>query len=136
MKKCPPVKLPIIDTWHDGQCYVDGDEAWNVQTLWDAAKDLPTYEVPLIGMDVSNIGVWDGAASGYLAYLAHMKLILDADMSYPIILTPEGSIADGRHRLGKAIIEGRTKVSIVRLPFMPVPDWTFDDDGNAIEEDD
>jgi hypothetical protein len=34
----------------------------------------------------------------------HWDRIQNADMQHPILLTPEGSLADGYHRLAKAIL--------------------------------
>jgi hypothetical protein len=132
MKKYPSLELGTHKHWFDEQCYVDGDEAWLVETLWSAAEDLPTYEIPIIGM-CTDIATWDESA-GFLEFLSHVKLINDADLDYPIILTPGGNIADGRHRLGKAIIAGHTTVKVQRLVVMPDPDFTFDEDGNPQED--
>jgi len=131
-KKYPKFDLLTHKHWFDEQCYVDGDEAWLVETLWEEAKGLPTYEIPIIGM-FTDIATWD-EAGGFLEFLSHVKLINDADLSYPIILTPDGSIADGRHRLGKAIVEGQSTIIVQRLVSMPEPDFLFDEDGNTKED--
>jgi hypothetical protein len=130
-QKYPAFKLQTYDSWFDEQCYVDGDNAWLVENLWEEAAGLPTYDVPIIGM-FTDVATWNGVPN-YMEFLSHCKLILEADLSYPIILTPEGSIADGRHRLGKAIIEGHSTIKIQRLVSMPDPDFTYDEDGNAKE---
>ena len=136
MKKYPKIELRTHKSWHEDQYFVDGAQAWAVETLWEAAKDLPAYEVPLIGMNI-DITPWDSVMDDFLTYLSHVKLILDADLSYPVILTPAGAIADGRHRIGKAVVQGLTKIKVVRLPYMPEPDLMYDDEGEAIinEED-
>lgn len=128
--KFPGVKLRTADDWFEAQYFVDGHEAWKVETLWEAAEDLPAYDVPLVGMNI-DISPWDDVTNNFLDYLSHVKLIMNADLDYPIILTPLGSIADGRHRIGKAIIEGQTTIKVKRLPFMPEPDMLFDDEGNT-----
>jgi hypothetical protein len=135
MKKYPKIPLRVHADWHEDQFFVDGAQAWAVETLWAAAKDLPAYEVPLIGMNI-DITPWDSVTDDFLTYLSHVKLILDADLSYPVILTPSGVIADGRHRIGKAVVQGLTKISVVRLPYMPEPDLFYNDDGDPIIEED
>ena len=130
--KYPTIKLKTHDNWFEDQCYVEGNEAWQVETLWDAAADLPAYEVPLIGF-CTDIQPWDSVSDNYLEYLSHVKLIMNADLSYPLILTPGGGIADGRHRLGRAIVEGHTTIMVKRLDFMPDPDYTYDEDGDPVE---
>jgi len=53
-------------------------------------------------------------------------------MDYPIILTPKGAIADGRHRLAKAILNGDSTIMVKRLSWMPEPDLVFDEEGNTL----
>ena len=44
---------------------------------------------------------------------------MDADLSYPIILAPDGTIADGRHRLIKALTEKKEFINAVQLESLP-----------------
>ena len=46
----------------------------------------------------------------------------DCSLNYPIILDDCGQIADGYHRLCKAILEGRETIKAIRLEEMPAPD--------------
>jgi len=131
----PTVKLKLADHWRDdGQCFVDGQNSWDVQTIWDAAKDLPVFELPIIGLNTA-IGTW-GPDMTFLDFVSHAKLMNTADMSYPIILDPTGYIADGRHRLAKAICNGDRTIKACRLMYMPEPDTVYDEDGNTVEKDD
>lgn len=130
MKKYPALTLSTHSKWFDEQCYVDGESAWLVETLWEAAKKLPIYEVPVIAMQ-TDFAIWDDMT--FMEFLSHVKLVNEADMDYPIILTPGGNIADGRHRFGKAIVEGRTTVKVQRLAFMPDPDFGYDTEGNTLD---
>lgn len=52
----------------------------------------------------------------------HAKKIAHADLRYPIILDADGSIMDGAHRVGKAMLEGRSHVQAVRFSVRPEPD--------------
>ena len=52
---------------------------------------------------------------------AEMKQVEDADLSYPVILTPDGFLADGFHRSVKAHLMGRKTIMAVRLAKMPRP---------------
>lgn len=128
--KYPRIALDVARGWHDEQCYVDGEDAWYVRTLWEAAENLPAYDIPIVGMNI-DIGTWDDMGD-FLTYLSHVTLINKADLKYPIILDPLGNIADGRHRVAKAIVTGKTTIKVIRLPFMPEPDLRFDEDGNTI----
>jgi hypothetical protein len=39
--------------------------------------------------------------------LADVQLIQHADLKFPIILSCDGSVMDGMHRVGRALLEGR-----------------------------
>lgn len=127
----PIFNLDRADSWLDDQCFVDCHEAWLVDNLWAAAKNLPAYEVPLVALDL-DLTPWDEVGDSFLEFCSHVKLVNEADLDYPIILTPKGAIADGRHRLAKAIVEGCTTIKIKRLVTMPEPDFEFDGEGNTI----
>ncbi|NQY81947.1 MAG: hypothetical protein HRT36_02650 [Alphaproteobacteria bacterium] len=49
----------------------------------------------------------------------HTGMVLDADLNYPIILLPDGVIGDGRHRLVRAMIEGRKNIKYQQLTEWP-----------------
>lgn len=125
MTEYPAIELKTHDIWHDEQVYVAGDESWLVKNLWKAASKLPVYEIPLIALR-TDIGLWDNMS--FMEFLNHAKLVNEADLDYPIILDADGAIADGRHRLGKAIIEGHTTIKAQRLEFMPEPDFVYDEE--------
>jgi hypothetical protein len=55
--------------------------------------------------------------------LDHMKLVEEADLSFPIILSADGGIMDGMHRVAKAALEGRTEVEAVQFDRDPEPDY-------------
>lgn len=52
----------------------------------------------------------------------HVKAVNESDLKYPIILDWNGSIADGRHRLIKALILGHSTIKCVRMNERPNPD--------------
>ncbi len=53
----------------------------------------------------------------------HVSLINKVDLSHPIILSAEGRLMDGMHRVVKAIAEGRTHIPAVRFIKTPAPDF-------------
>ena len=55
-----------------------------------------------------------------------LKNVLEADMSFPIILDEDGWVMDGRHRIAKALLEGHEKIKFVRFDVTPSPDLTVD----------
>lgn len=99
--------------------FSDGDNSWEVYRLWEAAFGLPVEEVL-----VQDLLKWasDGDPCQTPQERANeISRVLLADLNYPIILTPEGWIADGVHRLVKCLVEDRKTIKVVRLPVMPEP---------------
>lgn len=99
--------------------YIDNDgNYYSVARLVDECKDLEPFDMPLAGMDL-DYEPWKGANLFELA--AHVKRVMDADLDEPIILDWNGCLADGRHRLIKALTEGRDTIKVVRLPWKLSP---------------
>ena len=49
--------------------------------------------------------------------------MLDADLTFPLILGPDGRVMDGMHRIARALLDGRDQVSAVRFLTLPEPDY-------------
>ena len=73
-----------------------------------------------------SIDVWTDLES-LEDFKIHMIRINAADLSFPVILSPEGKILDGFHRIIKASIQG-IAVKCVRLREMPTPDGTNEEE--------
>ena len=54
---------------------------------------------------------------------AHMALVQQADLAYPVLLCADGRLMDGMHRLIKALLEDRTHILAVRFPVTPEADY-------------
>jgi hypothetical protein len=54
--------------------------------------------------------------------ISHLRRILQADLSCPIILSASGHVMDGYHRIAKAIIDGHTDILAVQFNWDPPPD--------------
>lgn len=91
---------------------------YSVLDLIHYSRSLPVQDMPLVCMDVSNI--YPGISST-TEYLSHIRSVQEADLRYPILLDPEGAILDGRHRVAKALLAGRTHVKFRRFTVMPDP---------------
>ena len=48
---------------------------------------------------------------------------MEADLSYPIILSSDGGLMDGGHRIAKAWIEGCQEIDAVQFQEDPEPDY-------------
>lgn len=53
----------------------------------------------------------------------HTKKIMEADLSFPVILSSEGLLMDGGHRIAKAWIAGEETVQAVQFIEDPEPDF-------------
>lgn len=104
--------------------YSNDDGEWDVEDLWKAAAGLEPELVPVAEVadleEILDSHTWSDGPMTVRDILDHVDRMADADLSYPIILTPEGWIGDGVHRLLKAWREGRERVLVVRLKEMPL----------------
>jgi len=53
----------------------------------------------------------------------HARLMIDCDLTYPVILSIDGRVMDGMHRICKALLEGRSEIEAVRFVHDPEPDY-------------
>lgn len=100
--------------------------AWDVRRLIAAAADLAVFEVPLNRIRELDQRFWydrEGDEPTCRSIAEHALLIKEADLSYPIILDPDGRVMDGMHRICKALIEERSTIRAVKLPDLPEPDF-------------
>lgn len=93
---------------------------WKIQDLMAAVKDEPAFELPVKFIDISSHS-FDN--EDLFEFAQHMKHVLDADMSFPIIMDHRGRIIDGRHRIVKALIESRATVLCKRIPYGVMPTY-------------
>lgn len=102
-----------------------GLRAWDVDRLIALAADLPVEQVPVAALSDVDSDYWFG--HGYpptvRAVVEHLRLVQDADLSYPIVLDAEGGVMDGMHRVARALLEGRPTVAAKRLLALPEPDY-------------
>jgi hypothetical protein len=60
-------------------------------------------------------------------FVMHMQAVLIADLEAPIILDEDGELMDGRHRIMRALHEGKTTIKAVRFDTNPPPCSVTDD---------
>jgi hypothetical protein len=104
---------PLQDFYSDGS----GDR-WSVARLIEYAKDIKPFDMPVAGLDLSA-EIWRGCDMYSLAW--HCKKVMDADLSKPILISWDGCIADGRHRILKALIKGKRYIPAKRIMWKPTP---------------
>jgi len=105
---------------HNGLC------AWNVRHLIEQSRDLVPERVPLSAIREIDESFWANERVQQLTcreIVGHTRLILDCDLAFPIILSSDGRVMDGMHRVSKALLEGCTDIQAVRFSSDPAPDY-------------
>lgn len=103
-----------------GHYFSDGELEWEVSTLiaLTEGQEPVSISVDSLFFDVRRWicppqRICDVTVEWIME---HAQRILDADLHYPIILTPDGEVADGMHRLAKARWMGMAEINTVQLP--------------------
>ena len=103
-----------------------GRAYWLTQRLWDLVADLPTQLVPITAIAELDQGCWFGNKPATCRAVAeHARRILAADLSHPIILSSDGRLMDGGHRLARAWMEGLEHLPAVQFSDDPEPDYVI-----------
>ncbi len=99
--------------------------AWDVDRLVRLTKDLPRSEVNVADLAELDEAYWfSGGTSDATCRMIidHARMINEADLNFPIILSSDGRLMDGMHRVGKAVLSGVTSIEAVRFELDPDPD--------------
>ena len=85
---------------------------WHVPDLLARATDLP------VGVDA-----WFGEACRPTIenVVDHMRRVLKADLDDPILLSAEGHVFDGLHRLARCLLEGVETIRFCQFEADPEP---------------
>jgi hypothetical protein len=103
-----------------------GLDAWDVDRLVELTAQFPVREVPLAEITDIDTDHWFrfGLVTPTVRRLVdHMRLVDDADPSYPIILGADGRVMDGMHRVAQALLAGETTIRAVQFDVDPDPDY-------------
>lgn len=98
------------------------EEVYVVARLWRLTAELPVEDVPIESLDLDRAVWFHGRCPKLTEVLKHFEKVLAADLDYPIILSAEGKIMDGFHRLMKARLQGLRTIDVVRFTVDPEPD--------------
>lgn len=105
-----------------------GRAVWLTHRLWKLVEGMPAERVPISSIGEFDKDCWfDGGAATCRAVAEHARRIVDADLSYPIILAADGHLMDGGHRVAKAWMLGHTDIAAVRFAADPPPDVILKD---------
>lgn len=101
-----------------------GRAVWYTERLWSLASNLPIKRVHIDQIKEFDMDCWFGDDQPTCRKVArHAKKIFEADISYPIILSSDGSLMDGGHRIAKAWIAGNKKIAALQFTEDPAPDF-------------
>ena len=98
---------------------------WEAERLWDLSRELPIKTVPLSNITNFDDVCWfhsSRAKPTCRAVATHAKRIYDADLSLPIVLSANGIMMDGMHRVAKAWLLGMEEIQAVQFLEDPQPD--------------
>jgi len=99
---------------------------WDVGRLVELTKDFPRIEASLSDIRELDESFWFDAKPDRPTcrrIALHAKLIDETDLDHPIILSQDGRVMDGMHRVCKALIEGIETIQAVRFELDPEPDY-------------
>jgi len=103
----------------------EGLRAWDVHRLIALAEPLPVIQIPLAAIRELDEPYWfdHGYAPTCRAVAEHARLIQNVDVSFPIILSADGRVMDGMHRVAKALLLDLDVVPAKRFAEDPAPDY-------------
>jgi hypothetical protein len=101
-----------------------GRSIWYTERLWQLSRHLPVRSIPIESIAEFDQNCWFSPTTPPTcrAVARHARQIYEADLSYPIILSAEGHLMDGGHRLAKAWLLGHTHIQAVQFLHDPEPD--------------
>jgi hypothetical protein len=99
---------------------------WDQWHLIELAEHLPIIQVPLNSIRELDSYMWCGGPRKVTATVreiaCHAPRIMAADLSYPIILSSDGSVMDGLHRVARAHALECSHISARQFVVDPEPD--------------
>ena len=104
----------------------EGLRAWDVHRLVELSRGLVPERVPLSAISEFDEPYWSNAPGQQLTcreVVEHARLMLDCDFEFPVILSSDGRVMDGMHRVCKALLEGHDEIEAVRFVQDPEPDY-------------
>lgn len=112
MKIYPSPSVPL-----ESQYFVYGNKSWSVARLIQLTKNFEIFQVPIAHLNIGDT-IQDPTLRDLAGYFQAVK---KSRLKYPIILDQDGHIMDGRHRIVKAIMKGKSTIKAVRFELNPEP---------------
>jgi hypothetical protein len=102
----------------------NGLRAWDIHRLIALAGPLPVIQMSLAAIRELDEPYWfdHGYAPTCRAVAEHARLIQEVDVGFPIILSADGRVMDGMHRVAKALLLNLDSLPAKRFVEDPAPD--------------
>src|SRR5262249_6440170 len=102
----------------------DGLLAWDVDHLVHLSRELAVRAVPLAEIrELDEAFLGEDEPPTWRSFAAHVRLVQEAELAYPIIRSANGAVMDGMHRVTKALVQGRQTIDAVQFAADPAPDY-------------
>ena len=104
---------------------VKGYRAWSVDRLVTLTDGLPIRKVLLSEIGEIDEPYWFNSGNNVSCreIAEHARLIDEADLTYPIIMSSDHRVMDGMHRVLKALNAGLSTIDAVIFEKDPEPDY-------------
>ena len=97
--------------------------AWDVDRLVHLSRAFAVRVVPLAEIRELDEAIFgEDEAPTWRSFAAHLRLVQEAELQYPIIRAANGAVMDGMHRVTRAFVEGRETIDAVQFVADPAPD--------------
>jgi len=102
-----------------------GLDAWDVDRLIRLAADCPVVEIPVESISEIDSTYWYGFGESptVRSVVEHARLIAETDTTWPILLSHDGRVMDGMHRIARALLDGVSTIRAVRFAYEIEPDY-------------
>ena len=113
----------------------NGLYAWDVDKLVALTENMKAKLLPLSDIQEYNENWWFAGKNDLpscKAIVEHYKLMQACDLSYPIILSSDGRLMDGMHRVCKAHFEGGKTIEVYQFEEDPEPTYVDVTDVDAL----
>ena len=94
--------------------------------LIELSAEFPIVDFPIEEIREIDTAYWSTGNNSMFTvrdFAGHFKLMMEADLEFPIILNVDGRVMDGMHRISKALAAGHKTIRAVRFDYQPEPDF-------------
>ena len=88
------------------------DYRYKVTDLIEATKNEKVFKLKVSDVFTHYVAPCEDTLTDFID---HVKRTMQADLNFPIILSPDNFILDGKHRLAKALVTGEKYIKAVRI---------------------